>query len=461
MDKFDAIIIGSGQAGTPLARRLAKAGWKTLIIERQYVGGTCVNYGCTPTKAMVASAKNAFQAHRASEYGVKTSGVSIDMPALIKRKNDIVLHSRNGSEKSLVETPNIQLVYGEASFSGPKQVTVTLKEGGTKQYIAEYIFINTGARASVPEIEGIDKTPYLDSTTIMDLQQVPKHLLIIGGSYIALEFGQMFRRFGSEVTILEMAPRFLSREDEDIARAMQQILTDEGITICTGTKIRSVRQNGGGVVISAAIAGKEQELSGSHILLAAGRTPNTDKLQLDKAGIEKDEKGYIKTNDKLETNVPGIYALGDVKGGPAFTHISYNDYIIVCKNILDHQDVSIKGRPVPYCMFTDPELGRVGITEEEARKKNLKIKVARLEMSHVARGIETGETRGLMKAIVDADTGKVLGVAILGAQGGELMSLLQIAMEGGLSYVQLRENIFAHPTFSESINNLFMSLDNQ
>ncbi|KAI9449150.1 FAD-dependent pyridine nucleotide-disulfide oxidoreductase [Russula earlei] len=461
MKKYDAIIIGSGQAGTPLARRLAGKGWKVAIIERQYTGGTCINYGCTPTKAMVASAKNAFQARRASEYGITVGTVSVNLPALIARKNKIVTDFRSSTERSLVSIANIELIYGEAFFSGPKQVTISLKEGGKTTCTAEYIFINTGGRTAVPAIEGLQNVPYLTSTTILDAVSIPAHLLIIGGSYIALEFGQMFRRYGSQVTILEHSPRFLPKEDEDIADEMKRILTEEGITIHLGVAIQKVAQDTNNTVtITIIIDGKEQIITGSTLLLAAGRVPNTDQLQLHETGVETDERGYIKVNDRLETAVPGIYALGDVKGGPAFTHISYNDYLVVFKNLVDHANISVTKRMVPYCMFTDPELGRVGMNEEEAKKSGLNFKVAKLPMAYVARGVETGETRGLMKAIVDVDTKKILGVGILGAQGGELMSLLQIAMLGDITYEQLRENIFSHPTYSESINNLFMALDN-
>jgi dihydrolipoamide dehydrogenase len=460
MKKYDAIIIGSGQAGVPLARRLAEAGWSVAVIERLYTGGTCINYGCTPTKAMVASAKSAYQARRASDYGVIVNDVSINMPALIDRKNKIIERFRNGSERSLKAFSNIDLIYGEASFVDKKQIEIKGNDGTNQQLEADYIFINTGGRTSIPDIEGLDQVNYLTSTSILDVEDVPEHLLIVGASYIALEFGQMFRRYGSKITILETSNIFLKKEDRDVADEMQKIFKEEDIDIFTNTTIKSLKNlSGKAIEAIVTINGKEQQINASHLLLAAGRVPNTDVLNLKVAGIETNERGYIKVNDKLETNVNGIYALGDVTGGPAFTHISYNDYLVVCKNILHHADASTKGRFVPYCMFTDPELGRVGITEDEAKEQGLNYKVAKIPMARVARGIETGETKGFMKAIVDADSKQLLGVAILGAQGGELMSLLQIAMMGNITYEQLRENIFAHPTYSESINNLFMSLD--
>jgi len=457
--QYDAIVIGSGQAGTPLARRLANAGWTVAIIEKRWPGGTCVNVGCTPTKTMVASAKMAYQARRSSEYGIHVAGVSVDMPAIKDRKDQVVSKFRHGSEKSLTSIPGLELIYGVATFTDNKVVKVQLNDGGERTLSADHIFINTGAQPVIPDIAGIKEIPYLTSETIMDLQTVPEHLLIIGAGYIAMEFGQMFRRFGSKVTILEHAKRLLMKEDEDIAQAVLKIFTDENIAVHTDSEVQKITNGNDGIQVTVKIAGDVRQIGCSHLLVATGRVPQTKELGLDKTRINTDDKGNIQVNDKLETSVPGVYALGDVKGGPAFTHISYNDYIVVCKNILDGQNISIANRLVPYCMFTDPELGRVGITEQEARKKGLNIKVATLPMTHVARGIETSETRGLMKAVVDEDTKQILGVAILGAQGGEIMSVLQMAMMGGISYDTIRENIFAHPTFSESLNNLFMTLD--
>ena len=462
MNKYDAIIIGSGQAGTPLARKFAEAGWNIAIIESRYPGGTCINDGCTPTKAMVASAKNAYQARRANEYGIQVNEVRINMPELIDRKNKIVGRFRNASEKSLTKFPNIHLIYGEASFIGKKQIKIKLNDGGEQTCESEQIFINSGGRTAIPDIDGLNEITYLTSTTILDLQEVPEHLLIIGASYIALEFGQMFRRYGSKVTILEASATFLRKEDRDVADEMQHIFKEENIPIYINAKVKKLENAAdNGISATVDINGSEEKINASHILLATGRVPNTDILNLQATGVDTNEKGYIKVNSKLETNVNGIYALGDINGGPAFTHISYNDYLVVYKNMLHQADVSTKGRFVPYCMFTDPELGRVGINEDEAKEKKLNYKVAKLPMTHVARGIETGETRGFMKVIVEADSKKILGVAILGAQGGELMSLLQIAMMGNITYEQLRENIFAHPTYSESINNLFMTLDHK
>ena len=457
---YDAIIIGSGQAGTPLAFRLAGAGWKIALIEREAVGGTCINRGCTPSKSMVASARVAYQAGRAGEFGIKVDSVTADLQSIVTRKNKIVTGFRNHIEVNLKNQANIDLMYGEASFVNKKEVKVVLNDGNTGNYSADHIFINTGARPVIPNISEKKSVPFLDSTTIMELEELPEHLLIIGAGYVALEFGQMFSRFGSKVTMVDRSARFLPNEDADIAQEMRTILESEGIKIITGTIVQSMDISPDGKITVTFIQdGETMELTGSHVLLATGRSPNTETLHLENADIGTDERGYIRVNDRLETNISGIYALGDVKGGPAFTHISYNDYIVVAGNLLENAGTSIANRLVPYCIFTDPELGRVGITEEQARKKGQGYQIARLPMSQVARGTESGETKGLLKALVDPVTKLILGVSVIGPWCGEIMSILQMAMMGGITYVQLREAIFAHPTYAESINNLFSQLD--
>jgi pyruvate/2-oxoglutarate dehydrogenase complex dihydrolipoamide dehydrogenase (E3) component len=460
MKQYDAIIIGSGQAGGPLAKKLAEAGKKTALIEKRWVGGTCVNDGCTPTKTMIASAKMAYLAGKSAELGIKIKGFSVDMPKIKKRKDDLVLKSREGNQKGIEATKNLDLIFGEAAFTGDKAIAVKQKNGKKQELKADLIFINTGAKAFIPDIEGINDITYLTSTTIMDLDYVPEHLLIVGGNYIGLEFGQMFRRFGSKVTVIEKSGRIVSREDEDISAALTQILEEEKITIHTNAVTTRFKQKAGGKITATITKnGKEEKIKCTHVLIAVGRTPQSEALNLLNTGVKTDDKKNIIVNDKLETNVKGIYALGDVKGGPAFTHISYNDYTIVYRNLIEKQNLSIKNRPVPYCMFTDPELGRIGITEAEAKKQKLNYKVAILPMAHVARAIETGDTRGFMKAIVDADTKLILGVAILGAQGGEIMTVLQMAMLGGITYDRIRYCVFAHPLYAESLNNLFMALE--
>jgi len=460
MKQYDAIIIGAGQAGGPLARKLAAAGKKTAIIEKRWVGGTCVNDGCTPTKTMVASAKMAYLAANSGPLGVKIKSFSVDLPKIKKRKDDIVHQARDGNQKSIEKTQNLDLLFGEAVFTGDKTISVKMNSGREKELKADLIFINTGAKPFVPEIEGINDIGYLDSTSIMELDHIPEHLLVIGGNYIGLEFGQMFRRFGSKVTVIERSGRIVSREDEDISEALTQILEDEKITILTNANTTGFKKKAGGKIIATISKdGKEEKIKCTHVLIAVGRTPQSKALNLDSTGVRVDDKGYITVNDKLETNIKGIYALGDVKPGPAFTHISYNDYTIVYRNLIEKQKLTINDRPVPYCMFTDPQLGRIGLSEAEAKKLGIKYKVAKLPMAHVARAIETGDTRGFMKAVVDPDTKKILGAAVLGQEGGEIMTMLQMAMVGGITYEQIRYFVFAHPLYAESLNNLFLALE--
>jgi len=461
MQQYDAIIIGAGQAGVPLAKKLANAGKKVALIEKRWIGGTCVNDGCTPTKTWVASAKAAYMAANSEALGVNVKGFKVNMPRVKKRKDNIVLNARNGSQKALEATPNLELIFGEAVFTGNKTLSVSLNEGGKTELKAEWIFINAGAKTIIPPVEGLQNIKYLTSTSILELDYVPKHLLIIGANYIGMEFGQMFRRFGSKVTMLERSPRVLAREDADIAEAVEKILTDEGIKIHTSAQAISFKETKKGNIKAGIVAdGRPMMIKCTHVLIAAGRAPQTAALNLKKTKVKTDGKGYIKVNDKLETNVPGIYALGDVKGGPAFTHIAYNDYAIVYRNLIEKQNLSAKDRPVPYCMFTDPQLGRIGLSEDEAKSKRLKnIKTVVLPMTAVARAAEVGDTRGLMKAVVNTRTKKILGAAVLGAEGGEIMSVLQMAIEGGITYDRIHYCVFAHPTYSESLNNLFMKLD--
>ena len=460
MKKYDVIIIGAGQAGAPLAKKLALAGKKTVIIEKRFYGGTCVNDGCTPTKTMVASAKAAYMAGKSADLGVPVKKFSVDMPQIKKRKDDIVLRSRNGGLHAAEKTKNLDVLFGEATFTGDKTVSVNLNNGKKQTLQADLIFLNPGAKPFIPEIEGVNDIEYLTSTTILDLDYVPEHLLVLGGNYIGLEFGQMFRRFGSKVTILEKSARIVSHEDEDISVEMQKILEAESIVIHNNTQAIRFKQKAGGKITATIVTnGVEQKIKCSHVLIAVGRTPQTKVLNLQNTGVITDEKGNVKVNNKLETSARGIYGLGDANGGPAFTHISYNDYTIVYRNLIEKQDLNINDRPVPYCMFTDPQLGRIGINETEAKKQGLNYKVAKLPMSHVARAIETGDTRGFMKAVVDAKTKEILGVAVLGPEGGEVMTVLQMAMEGGITYDRIRYCVFAHPLYSESLNNLFMTLE--
>jgi pyruvate/2-oxoglutarate dehydrogenase complex dihydrolipoamide dehydrogenase (E3) component len=454
---YDAIVIGAGQAGGPLARAFATAGRRTALVERSHVGGTCVNEGCTPTKTMVASARVAYLARRAADYGVQVGPVSVDLARVRQRKRDIVESFRGGSEKGL-HRDGVDLLMGEARFTAPHSVRLTLNDGGQRDLSAPLVFINTGARPARPPLPGLDMVKTLDSTTIMELDRVPEHLLVLGGGYIGLEFGQMFRRFGSRVSIVQRAAHLLANEDDDVAEALAQILREDGIEVLLNATARQVGSEGGTIRLTVATTEGERELAGTHLLLAAGRVPNTDRLDLVAAGINMDKKGFILVNDRLQTNIPGHYALGDVKGGPAFTHISYDDYRVVRDNLLRGGNSTTKGRLVPYTMFTDPQLARVGLSEQEARKQGLHVQVARMPMSYVARALEIDEPRGLMKAVVDADTGQILGFTVLGVEGGELMAVVQMAMMGKLPYTVLREAVFAHPTLAESLNNLFANL---
>ena len=458
--QYDAIVIGSGQAGTPLSRALGRAGWKTAIIEREHVAGTCVNEGCTPTKTMVASARVAYLARRGADYGIQTGPVSVDMTVVRQRKRDIVTSFRSGSQRGLERTKGLDILMGEAQFIGPKILEVHLNNGETRQLTADKIFINTGARPSLPSLSGVDKVPVLNSTSIMELDVVPEHLLVIGGGYIGLEFGQMFRRFGSEVTIVQRGAHLLAREDDDVADDVAKIMREDGLEILLETTPLHVEQIANGRLrLVVRTPGEERVLTGSHLLVAAGRTPNTDWLNLAATGLEADKRGFLPANERLETSVPGIYALGDVKGGPAFTHISYDDFRIIRTNLLENGNVTIHDRLVPYTVFIDPQLGRVGLSETEAKAQGRNIRVAKLPMDYVARALEVDEARGFMKAVVDADTKQILGCAVLGIEGGEIMAMLEIAMMGKLPYTVLRNAIFAHPTLAEALNNLFSTLD--
>lgn len=457
---YDAIIVGSGQSGGPLATALAQAGWKTAIIEREHVGGTCINEGCTPTKTMVASGRVAYLARRGAEYGVQTGPITIDMKVVRQRKRDIVNSFRSSSQKRLENAQNLNLLMGNARFVDTKTLEVQMNDGELRRLSANKIFLNVGARPSQPDLPGAENVPVLNSTTIMELDVVPEHLLIIGGGYVGLEFGQMFRRFGSQVTIIQRSPHLLTREDNDVADEVANILRQDGLEILLETTPTQVAQTADGhIQLTIRHATGERVISGSHLLMAAGRTPNTEDLGLEAAGIKVNRHGFIQTNEHLETNVADIYALGDVKGGPAFTHISYDDFRILRTNLLEGGNASIHDRIVPYTVFIDPQLGRVGLSETEARSQGRNIKVAKMPMNYVARALEVDESRGFMKAVVDADTQQILGAAILGIEGGEIMAMLEIAMMGKLSYTTLRDAIFAHPTLAESLNNLFSTLD--
>src|SRR6267378_2033171 len=457
--QFDTVIIGTGQSGKPLGIALARSGLKVAVIEREHVGGTCINVGCTPTETMVASARVAYLARRSKDYGVSAAPVTVSMRRVLERKRGIVERFRSNGQRALEKTADLELIFGEARLKDARHVAVKLRNGGTRELEGGRIVINTGCRPAVPTIAGLDRIPFLDSSSIMELTELPRHLIVLGGGYAGLEFCQMFRRFGARVTVVNRDPRLILREDPDVSAEVEKILEEDGIEIINSTQVTLVEKIKAGVRVVLGIGKGSKKISGSHLLLALGRVPNSDRLNLGAAGVRTDKLGYIEVNAKLETNVPGIYAIGDVKGGPAFTHISYDDFRILRENWLNGGNATIEGRPVPNCMFIDPQLATVGLNESEAQKRGIDYRVAKLPMTGVARAQEMSETRGFMKAIVDARTQQILGCTVLGAEGGEIMSMMQIAMMGKLPYPAIEEAIFAHPTLAESLNNLFMTLD--
>jgi pyruvate/2-oxoglutarate dehydrogenase complex dihydrolipoamide dehydrogenase (E3) component len=444
MSHFDAIIIGSGQAGNPLAQKLADHGWTVALVEKEHLGGTCVNTGCTPTKTMVASAQVAHYARHAAKWGVQTGDVRVDLAGVVDRKERIVNQWRSGIEKKTADRKALHLYRGQARFLGPQRIRV-----GDDELESTRVFINTGTRPSIPHLDGLDSIDYLTNASIMELRELPAHLLVLGGGYIGLEFGQMFRRFGSEVTIVHRDAQILPREDTDVTSALQEALEKEGMRFLLEATPTRVEKSTGEVVLHVEAKGKTETVRGSHLLVATGRRPNSDDLGLDAAGVQLTPQGFIQVNGRLETTVPGIWALGDVKGGPAFTHISYNDYQIVYANLIEGKSASTDNRLVPYAVFTDPQLGRVGMTEREARAAGHKLKVGKIPAAWVARAIERDETAGLMKIVVDAATDRILGAAILSSEGGELVQILGFVMLAGAPYTLLKGAVYIHPTLAE------------
>ena len=447
MAEYDAIIIGTGQAGPALARRLVAADWKVAVIERKFFGGTCVNTGCTPTKALVASAYAAYLARRAADYGVTISGpVGVDMKAVKARKDAVSLPSRRGVERSLKRLKGCTVLEGHGRFVGPKRVQV-----GDEALTADKVFINVGGRSVIPPIPGLDQISYLTNSSMMDVDFLPPHLIVLGGSYVGLEFAQMYRRFGSEVTVVELAAHLIAREDEDVSRAVAEILKDEKIDVRVNSKVVAVGKHGNDIAVTLESGGAKSQIIGSHLLLAIGRRPNTDDLGLDKAGVATNSRGYIEVDDQLRTNVPGIWALGDCNGKGAFTHTTWNDYEIVAANLLDNEARRVSDRITAYALYTDPPLGRAGMTEADVRKTGRPALIATMAMEDVSRAFEKGETKGFMKILVDQETKQILGASLLGLSGDEAIHCILDLMYAKAPYTVLQRAMHIHPTVSEFV----------
>jgi len=454
MRTFDAIVVGAGQAGPPLAGRLTAAGLSVALIERKLVGGTCVNTGCMPTKTLVASAYAAHLARRAADFGIATGDVTVDMPAVAARARKVVMDARSGNERWLEGMAGLTFLRGHARFTGPRTIAVDGEE-----ITAPRIFLNVGGRASVPDMPGVGDVPHLDNTDMVALEQIPAHLVIVGGSYVGLEFAQMYRRFGAAVTVVERGERLIVHEDADVSDAVRGILEDEGITVRTGANCIAFARHADGVAVSVDCQAGDPKVIGSHVLLAVGRRPNTDDLGLNLAGIETDAKGYVTVDDMLQTNVPGVWALGDCNGRGAFTHTAYNDFEIVAANLLDHDDRTLSQRLVGYALYTDPPLGRVGMTQAQAEKTGRPILVSKRPMTRVGRAVEKGETKGFMKIVADAETQRILGAAILGTGGDEAIHGILDMMNADQPVSALRWAVPIHPTVSELIPTLLLGLE--
>ena len=447
MADYDAVIIGTGQAGPALARRLVAAGWQVAIIERKFFGGTCINTGCTPTKTLIASGYAAHLTRRAAEFGVTLSGTpSVDMKAVKARKDAVTVASRAAVERSLKGLQGCTVYEAHAMFIGPKQIKI-----GDEVLRADKIFINVGGRAVIPSIPGLDQVPYLTNSSMMNVDFLPAHLIVLGGSYVGLEFAQLYRRFGSDVTVIEPAPRLISREDEDISRAIADILQAEDIDIRVNSKAVGVKKQGAGIAVTIESAGTRSQVDGSHLLLAVGRRPNTDDLGLEHAGVVTDARGYIEVDDQLRTSVPGIWALGDCNGRGAFTHTSYNDFEIVAANLLDNDQRRVTDRITAYALYIDPPLGRAGMTEAEVRKSGRPALIATMPMENVSRAYEKSETKGFMKILVDRETKEILGASLLGLSGDEVIHCILDTMYAKAPSTVLQRAMHIHPTVSEFV----------
>lgn len=459
MQKYDAIIIGAGQSGMPLAKKISEIGLQVALVEKRVIGGTCINDGCSPTKTMVASARVAHVVGRAADFGINVSEFSVDQIKIKERKDQIVQLFRKGAIKSLDKAENVTIIEGLGKFSGPKQVEVVNTNGQILQLEADNIFIDTGAQPVIPPIEGIDTIPYLTSTSIMELEKTPDHLLIIGGGYIGLEFAQMFRRFGSKVTIIDRGPRLVPKEDDDVCEEVSKIFKKEGIETFFNSAVEKLQEIEGNIEVTYRHEDTSQTITGSHILIAVGRKPSVEKLQLENSHIDTDDKGDILVNEHYETSCKGVYALGDVVGETPFTHMAYHDAHVVFKCVYEDTWISKKDRLVPYCIFIDPQLARVGLNEQQAKEQGIKYIVGKHWMKHAGRPLEIDETDGFFKILVNPDNKQILGATILSVDGGEIMTIIQMIMLGGLSTDVIRYLPIAHPTLAENLNNLMGQLE--
>jgi len=455
MKTYDAIIIGSGQGGVPLATNLAELGWRVALIEKGQLGGSCINYGCTPTKTMISSARIAHYARVAPEFGIHTGPVKVDMAEIVARKNEIVDSFRSGIEDQVENSPKLTLYRGHGRFTAPHEVEVN-----GEKLASDKIFINTGTRPRIQPIPGLDQVEVLTNRNIMDLKEVPAHLIALGGNYLGLEFGQMFRRLGSEVTVVELGDQIIPREDPEVSESLKEALEEEGMIFHLGAKTTKVAKTPGGLeIVIEKKDGTTQTLKGTHLLVSIGQVPNSDDLGLEKAGVATDKFGFVQHDGKLQTNVPGVWVLGDVKGGAAFTHVSYDDYLVIYDNLVNGKNRTIDNRQIPYALFTDPELGRVGLTEREARAKGYRLKIGSVPMAYVARAIERSETNGLMKIVINADNDRILGATILGPDGGELVQILMALMMADAPWTLFENAMFIHPTLAEGFFALMANVE--
>jgi len=460
MKKYDAIIIGAGQSGMPLSKKISAKGLSVALIEKRAIGGTCINDGCSPTKTMVASARIAHLVGRAGDYGINVKEFSIDQKTIKARKDHIVETFRGGAVKSLEKAENIAIILGEAFFKDTNKITVKREGQDDLEIAGDKIFINTGSSPFIPKIEGLKETPYLTSTSIMELEETPDHLIILGGGYIGLEFGQMFNRFGSKVTIIDKAPRLVPKEDKDVCEEISKLFEEEGITTKLGASVSKVTF--GDKQFKVFFEGKDggESVQGSHLLVATGRKPNTQNLGLQEVGVNLTEMGHVDVNPTFETSVQNIYALGDVAGSPPFTHMAYNDAHIAFRSIYEgDKEISSKDRLLPYCVFIDPQLARIGLNEQKATEKGIPYAVGKFFMKHAGRALETDETDGFFKVLVDPKSKQILGATILSLDGGEVMAVLQMAMVGEVTYDKIQNLPIAHPTLAESLNNLMMQIE--